>query len=385
MTDWDFVTMILADTIYFDVSSEYIDTVGAYWKEEHPLYYSSATLLRPKYDEEWTGKKGYEYVYFTTSDAFYQFCITLNKSALKAGREPYEILNPTNDWLSGNRDGLKMGDIAMYVENGTAYSAGIYVGKINGHDSFVHLGGGSSDLGKVQPSVCISYHEDEGVIHPDGGTVNYNVYITFVITVMAVGIAVIFSCVYNIRKNGYYEYETEKVHLSMIKNQMNKENSSILSKNGGTVDRLGEYATFINKYLFLISEKSYESAYELYATDLVLKKGYIYSYDDFKSNCINFRNRIGIDGESSFFVAHYRSYIENENYVLVSLLVGRRQGGLYDNAISAEYTLIKSGNSYRILDFSYPDFDLYADKDFWEGCLHVNGKEYVYLHKLNLF
>lgn len=177
MTDWDFVTMILADTIYFDVSSEYIDTVGVYWKEEHPLYYSSATLLRPKYDEEWTGKKGYEYVYFTTSDAFYQFCVTLNKSALKAGREPYEILNPTNDWLSGNRDGLKMGDIAMYVENGTAYSAGIYVGKINGHDSFVHLGGGSSDLGKIQPCVCISYHEDEGVIHPDGGTVNYNVYI----------------------------------------------------------------------------------------------------------------------------------------------------------------------------------------------------------------
>ena len=187
---------------------------------------------------------------------------------------------------------------------------------------------------------------------------------------MAVGIAVIFSCVYNIRKNGYYEYETEKVHLSMIKNQMNKENSSILSKNGGTVDRLGEYATFINKYLFLISEKSYESAYELYATDLVSKKGYICSYDDFKSNCINFRNRIGIDGESSFFVAHYRSYIENENYVLVSLLVGRRQGGLYDNAISAEYTLIKSGNSYRILDFSYPDFDLYAYKfrEKWEYC-----------------
>ena len=60
----------------------------------------------------------------------------------------------------------------------------------------------------------------------------------------------------------------------MIKNQMNKENSSILAKNGGTVDRLGGYATFINKYLFLISEESYESAYELYATDLVSKKGY---------------------------------------------------------------------------------------------------------------
>lgn len=188
------------------------------------------------------------------------------------------------------------------------------------------------------------------------------IYITFVITVMAVGIAVIFSCVYSIRKKDEYEYETEKVHLSMIKNQMNKENSSILAKNGGTVDRLGEYATFINKYLLLISEESYERAYELYATDLVSKKGYIYSYDDFKSNCINFRNRIGIDGESSFFVAHYRSYIENENYVLVSLLVGRRQGGLYDNAISVEYTLIKSGYSYRILDFSYPDFDLYAYK-----------------------
>lgn len=188
------------------------------------------------------------------------------------------------------------------------------------------------------------------------------IYIAFVVTVLVLGSLVIFLSVHNIRKNSKKEDELDKIHMDLIKNQMNKENTSVLNKNGGTVKQFGEYAEFINTYLSFVSESSYEDAYELYATDLVSKKGYTYSFDEFEKHCIDFKNKLEIDGENSFLTAHYRSYIENENYVLVSLFIGRRQGATYDNAVSVEYTLIKVDKSYKLLDFSYPDFDMYVYK-----------------------
>ena len=176
MTDWDFVTMVLGDTLYLDVSKQYIDSVGSFYLNNNTTYYDSADFLIPKYDTNYYGNKDYEHQYFTTADAFYDFLISYNSSGEKYVAY---IMEPTELWLSDDSamEDLLVGDIGMRVENGDAVSVGIYVGKVNGYDAFIHLGGGTSDLGLDQPFVEVSYHESTGAVHPDGGTVDYNVFI----------------------------------------------------------------------------------------------------------------------------------------------------------------------------------------------------------------
>lgn len=182
MTDWDFVCMVLNDAILFNISDDYFSGAASQWlnKDGTPNgpCFNQADLLKPMYDGTWKGSKDYEHTHFTTADAFYDFCVVLYDSVHNKNALSYKILNKTDDDLSSSREGLKVGDLAFRVDGDNASAVGMYVGKINGYDVFIHLGGGSADLGVYQPSVCVSYHEDDGVIHPDGGTVNYNVYVS---------------------------------------------------------------------------------------------------------------------------------------------------------------------------------------------------------------
>ena len=143
---------------------------------------------------------------------------------------------------------------------------------------------------------------------------------------------------------------------------MKNDNSAILQGNGGNIEILSNCGKVISEYLSAISSADYESAYNLYAIDLIEEKGYEYTLDSFTDNSEELRERMGVDGETTFLAAHYYSYIETENYILVSLILGSREGAVYSNPVSAEYTLIKVKDDYKILDFSYLDFDLYCMK-----------------------
>ena len=172
MTDWDFIVMVLYNSMVFEVSRDFIEGGREKWNKT-----PSSCLWEPRWNPDWKGSKDYEHKYFTTADAFYDFCVAYYGMIHNQDGVPYKILNKTNGNISSSRDGLEVGDLAFRVDAGKASAVGMYMGKINGYDAFIHLGGGSSDLGMYQPTVTISYHEDDGVMHPDGGTVNYNTYI----------------------------------------------------------------------------------------------------------------------------------------------------------------------------------------------------------------
>ena len=197
------------------------------------------------------------------------------------------------------------------------------------------------------------------------------VYISFVVAVVLLGSILIFLFVRGVKKGGDNEdgkeVETEGyIDDDIVLDAMNKENADLLIANGGNVNVLGKCAVFVNEYLSYISSANYESAYNMYATELVKKKGYSYSLETFTLHCEELRNKMGVD-EDTVLVAHYTSYIETENYIILSLILGVRTGAVYDNAISVEYTLIKEGDKYKLLDFSYFDFE-------WH-CMKFNGND----------
>ena len=187
------------------------------------------------------------------------------------------------------------------------------------------------------------------------------IYICFIIGVLLIGGLLVFVILRTINKK-----EPEIIESNTIVNEyeiiedMKKEYSDILASNGGTIEGLSDCAKVLNEYFGYISSSDYESAYDLYAIDLVVEKGYEYSLDSFTKQCEELRDEMGVDGETIFLAAHYYNYSETENYILVSLVLGTREGAVYGNPVSAEYTLIKVKDEYKILDFSYLDFDLYS-------------------------
>ena len=188
------------------------------------------------------------------------------------------------------------------------------------------------------------------------------IYICFVVLVVLVGGLLVFLLIRTINKeepattNDNNHIFNEQEIIEAMKN----DNSAILQDNGGNIEILSNCGKVISEYLSAISSADYESAYKMYATDLVKEKGYEYSLDMFTANCKELREQMGVDGQTTFLAAHYSSYIETENFILVSLILGTREGAIYSNPSSVEYTLIKVKDDYKILDFSYLDFDLYS-------------------------
>lgn len=185
MSDWDFVVMVLADTLYFDVSNNYLYTVGLeYMKDSR--FVGAARYCYPNHYEEYISfvnndnssnkPLDYEHRFLTTADAFYDLVVNLNKMGDTYG---VYVIDADSSYHSKESalEELKVGDLGFEVVGKTAVNVGIYIGKVNGYDAFIHLGGGSTDLTNAQSSVEISYLESSGAIHPDGGTVNYNTFI----------------------------------------------------------------------------------------------------------------------------------------------------------------------------------------------------------------
>ena len=155
---------------------------------------------------------------------------------------------------------------------------------------------------------------------------------------------------------------TECLDDEAILDLMNGDNAEIMDLNGSSEDLLNETAAFVNTYLNALSEGDYKKAYDMYAIGVVEKKGYTYTYEKFCENSGVFLEKEGIEKGESVLVAHYNGCIENENFVSVSLVIGRKLNGEYSNSVAAEYTLIKVNNEYKLLDFPYMDFDLYSYK-----------------------
>lgn len=152
------------------------------------------------------------------------------------------------------------------------------------------------------------------------------------------------------------EYVADDVFLDLI----NGNNAEIMDLNGSSAELLNSAGAFINEYLTALSEGDFKKAYDMYATGVVEKKGYTYTYEKFCENSNAFLEMEEVEIGVSMLKAHYNGCIESENFVSVSLVIGRRLNGEYSNSVAAEYTLIKVDGGYRLLDFPYADFDLYS-------------------------
>ena len=145
----------------------------------------------------------------------------------------------------------------------------------------------------------------------------------------------------------------------VYKDALNGENMDIMQLNGSSQELLNEAAAVVNTYLKALTERDFEGAYNMYATDIVTRKGKEYSFDRFKVNAEEFLRKMGIEEGSGVLTAHYTGCYETERYISVSIIIGRKSNGVYDNPISVEYTIIKE-NGNKLLDFPYTDFDLYS-------------------------
>lgn len=152
------------------------------------------------------------------------------------------------------------------------------------------------------------------------------------------------------------EYVADDVFLDL----MNGDNAEIMDKNGSSAELLNSAGSFINAYLKALSEGDFERAYGMYAVGVVEKKGYTYTYEKFCENSASFLEMVEVEPGMSVLKAHYDGCIESENFVSVTLVIGRKLNGEYGNSVAAEYTLVKVEGGYELLDFPYADFDLYS-------------------------
>lgn len=152
------------------------------------------------------------------------------------------------------------------------------------------------------------------------------------------------------------EYVADDVFLDL----MNGDNAEIMDKNGSSAELLNSAGVFINAYLMALSEGDFEKAYGMYAVGVVEKKGYTYTYEKFCENSASFLEMVEVEPGMSVLKAHYSGCIESDNFVTVTLVIGRKLNGEYDNSVAAEYTLVKVEGGYELLDFPYADFDLYS-------------------------
>lgn len=191
--------------------------------------------------------------------------------------------------------------------------------------------------------------------------------IAYIVVVLVVGAIIITLFVGRCASRGVLEgnketLPTEYVADDVFLDLMDGDNAEIMDLNGSSAELLNSAGAFINTYLTALSEGDYKKAYDMYAIGVVEKKGYTYTYEKFSENSDAFLEKEEVEQGVSALKAHYSGCIENENFVSVSLVIGRKLNGEFDNSVAAEYTLIKVNDGYKLLDFPYVDFDLYSYK-----------------------
>lgn len=177
LTDWDFVRMVLSETLYFDASYS-----GLLAEDELRSASDSAfvAFYRQFYSEGMAGGERNK-IMFQTAGSLYEFAKWCHASG---NTDVCSIINYNNEGLSIAEDierSLIYGDLGLNIDDdGNVTAIGIYAGCVNGYPSFIHCAPSAASCAVIyQGSVQLSYLESaaDGAMHPDGGTVDYNCFI----------------------------------------------------------------------------------------------------------------------------------------------------------------------------------------------------------------
>lgn len=175
ITAWDFVYMILSDTLYADYSS----TVRTDDINDNPY---------ARYRDENYGLSGNtvdkdNQASLTNMTSFYYF----TKWCMDNGYDDTASIIDYDGYQGSLTDNIShrliYGDIGMHVDFSgnvaTVTDIGIYVGYINGYQTFIHCSPCEGSTLSYQAKVCLSYLQSTSgdASYPDGGTVDYNCFV----------------------------------------------------------------------------------------------------------------------------------------------------------------------------------------------------------------
>lgn len=183
LSAWDFVYMVLADTLYVDrFSAESNPRVA------EPEYNAWGTFIAEQYldsenNDNTPAANNRANLFNATS--FYNFVLWCQDNGYS---DTAHIINYDATYGTSNPDSdiehsLMYGDIGLHVEgyndSATVTDMGIYVGYINGYPSFIHCSVSENSVLTYQGKVQISYLSStaDDATYPDGGTVDYNCFV----------------------------------------------------------------------------------------------------------------------------------------------------------------------------------------------------------------
>lgn len=179
MTAWDFVYMILADTLYVDryfldnprIAEAEKNAWGIFLEEQY--LNNDGTPAANNRTNLFNSTSFYNFVLWCQDNGYMDTAYIINYD------KTYGATNPESDI----EHSLMYGDIGLcvegYNENAKVTDIGIYVGYINGYPSFIHCSVSENSTLSYQGKVQISYLKSTAgdATYPDGGTVDYNCFV----------------------------------------------------------------------------------------------------------------------------------------------------------------------------------------------------------------
>lgn len=148
-----------------------------------------------------------------------------------------------------------------------------------------------------------------------------------------------------------------------IEDSANGNNFNLIYDNGGDIDTYNKLSKVVTTFISYVADGDYETAYSIYATELLGAIDYEYTLESFTEDMKKLRDRtLSEDGE---LFAQCSYYVDYKNYYIVHLALERKtqsDGGIvYENAITTSFTILTDSlGKYVLLDFPYNDFDIYS-------------------------